>query len=124
MCDISEINVYSVCISLLPQNGRLGDADIERLKLTDPYINGTQVCHMCNKFFRIHAVKRWWFYRIGVCAVCLPQYRMVDPAHGALEESYTPEDESQEVHSVFSEEGTSRRPDNGVSDPWRLWADA
>uniref|UniRef100_A0A3Q2WHD8 Catenin delta 1 n=1 Tax=Haplochromis burtoni TaxID=8153 RepID=A0A3Q2WHD8_HAPBU len=26
------------------QNGRLGDADIERLKLTDTYINGTQVC--------------------------------------------------------------------------------
>ncbi|KAG7230353.1 hypothetical protein INR49_024457 [Caranx melampygus] len=62
------------------QNGRLGDADIERLKLTDSYINGTQ-------------------------------YRMVDPAHGALDESYTPEDESQEVHSVFSEEGTTRRLD-------------
>uniref|UniRef100_A0A3Q3F2C1 Catenin delta 1 n=1 Tax=Labrus bergylta TaxID=56723 RepID=A0A3Q3F2C1_9LABR len=67
------------------QNGRLGDADIERLKLTDAYINGTQ-------------------------------YRMVDPAHGALDESYTPEDDSQEVHSVFSEEGTTRRQDNGVSD--------
>ena len=25
------------------QNGGLGDADIERLKLTDGYINGTQV---------------------------------------------------------------------------------
>uniref|UniRef100_A0A8D0CPQ9 Catenin delta 1 n=1 Tax=Sander lucioperca TaxID=283035 RepID=A0A8D0CPQ9_SANLU len=69
------------------QNGRLGDADIERLKLTDSYINGTQVC-----------------------------YRMVDPAHGALDESYTPEDDSQEVHSVFSDDGTTRRPDNGVSD--------
>lgn len=45
--------------------------------------------------------------------LCL-QYRMVDPAHGALDESYTPEDESQEVHSVFSEEGTTRRMDNGV----------
>uniref|UniRef100_A0A3Q3QUR3 Catenin delta 1 n=1 Tax=Monopterus albus TaxID=43700 RepID=A0A3Q3QUR3_MONAL len=41
-------------------------------------------------------------------------YRMVDPAHGALDESYTPEDDSQEVHSVFSDEGTTRRPDNGV----------
>lgn len=41
---------------------------------------------------------------------------MVDPAHGALDESYTPEDDSQEVHSVFSEEGTARRQDNGVSD--------
>ncbi|CAI5652274.1 unnamed protein product [Oreochromis niloticus] len=68
------------------QNGRLGDADIERLKLTDTYINGTQ-------------------------------YRMVDPAHGALDESYTPEDESQEVHSVFSEEGTTRRMDNGMKKP-------
>ncbi|CAI5652269.1 unnamed protein product [Oreochromis niloticus] len=67
-------------------NGRLGDADIERLKLTDTYINGTQ-------------------------------YRMVDPAHGALDESYTPEDESQEVHSVFSEEGTTRRMDNGMKKP-------
>lgn len=44
------------------------------------------------------------------------QYRMVDPAHGALDESYTPEDDSQEVHSVFSEEGTTRRLDNGVGD--------
>ncbi|XP_076594840.1 catenin delta-1-like isoform X2 [Chaetodon auriga] len=68
------------------QNGRLGDADIERLKLTDSYINGTQ-------------------------------YRMVDPAHGALDESYTPEDDSQEVHSVFSDEGTTRRADNGMKKP-------
>uniref|UniRef100_A0AAX7V8J1 Catenin delta 1 n=1 Tax=Astatotilapia calliptera TaxID=8154 RepID=A0AAX7V8J1_ASTCA len=45
------------------------------------------------------------------------QYRMVDPAHGALDESYTPEDESQEVHSVFSEEGTTRRMDNGMKKP-------
>lgn len=60
-------------------------------------------------------------FNISVCVcVCLPQYRMVDPAHGALDESYTPEDDSQEVHSVFSEEGTSRRPDNGVSDTCRL----
>ncbi|XP_015255244.1 PREDICTED: catenin delta-1-like isoform X1 [Cyprinodon variegatus] len=68
------------------QNGRLGDADIERLKLTDSYINGTQ-------------------------------YRMVDPAHGALDESYTPEDESHEVHSVFSEEGTTRGMNNGMKKP-------
>uniref|UniRef100_G3Q134 Catenin delta 1 n=1 Tax=Gasterosteus aculeatus aculeatus TaxID=481459 RepID=G3Q134_GASAC len=34
---------------LLPhtQNGRLGDADIERLKLTDSYLNSTQVCLLC-----------------------------------------------------------------------------
>ncbi|XP_059918429.1 catenin delta-1-like isoform X2 [Gadus macrocephalus] len=65
------------------QNGCLGDADIERLKLTDGYINGTQ-------------------------------YRMVDPAHGALDESYTPEDDLQEAHSVFSDEGSAlRRPENG-----------
>lgn len=51
-----------------------------------------------------------------ICAVFLLQYRMVDPAHGALDESYTPEDDSQEVHSVFSEEGTTRRLDNGVND--------
>ncbi|XP_037833350.1 catenin delta-1-like isoform X2 [Kryptolebias marmoratus] len=68
------------------QNGRLGDADIERLKLTDSYMNGTQ-------------------------------YRMVDPAHGALDESYTPEDDSQEARSVFSEEGTTRRTDNGMKKP-------
>uniref|UniRef100_A0A8C2XT92 Catenin delta 1 n=1 Tax=Cyclopterus lumpus TaxID=8103 RepID=A0A8C2XT92_CYCLU len=68
------------------QNGRLGDADIERLKLTDSYLNGIQ-------------------------------YRMVDPAHGALDESYTPEDDSQEVHSVFSDEGPTRRPDNGMKKP-------
>ncbi|XP_067373625.1 catenin delta-1-like isoform X2 [Channa argus] len=68
------------------QNGRLGDADIERLKLTNSYINGTQ-------------------------------YRMVDPAHGALDESYTPEDDSQDVHSVFSDEGTTRRADNGMKKP-------
>lgn len=41
---------------------------------------------------------------------------MVDPAHGALDESYSPEDDSQEVHSVFSEEGTTRRSDNGVNE--------
>lgn len=40
---------------------------------------------------------------------------MVDPAHGTLEESYTPDDDRQEVHSVFSEEGTGRRSDLGVS---------
>lgn len=40
---------------------------------------------------------------------------MVDPAHGALEESYTPDDDRQEVHSVFSEEGTGRRSDLGVN---------
>lgn len=40
---------------------------------------------------------------------------MVDPAHGALEDSYTPDDDRQEVHSVFSEEGTGRRLDLGVS---------
>ncbi|XP_072768582.1 catenin delta-1-like isoform X4 [Nerophis lumbriciformis] len=68
------------------QNGRLGDADIERLKLTDSYLNGTQ-------------------------------YRMVDPAHSTLDESYTPEDDSHEAHSVFSEEGTTRRPDNGLKKP-------
>ncbi|KAK0137172.1 Catenin delta-1 [Merluccius polli] len=69
------------------QNGRLGDADIEHLKLADGYINGTQ-------------------------------YRMVDPAHGALDESYTPEDDSQEAHSVFSDEGSAmRRPDNGMKKP-------
>lgn len=39
---------------------------------------------------------------------------MVDPAHGGLDDSYTPEDDSQEAHSVFSEEGTTRRSDNGV----------
>eukprot|EP00063_Salmo_salar_P080151 XP_014054986.1 PREDICTED: catenin delta-1-like isoform X1 [Salmo salar] len=60
------------------QNGRLGDADIERLKLSEGYINGTQ-------------------------------YRMVDPAHGALDESYTPECDSQEVHSAFSDDGTNGR---------------
>lgn len=48
-----------------------------------------------------------------ICPMSLPQYRMVDPAHGALDESYTPEDE---VHSVFSDEGTARRPDNGVNE--------
>lgn len=58
--------------------------------------------------FCVHAVK------MSMCDVFLLQYRMVDPAHGALDESYTPEDDSQEVHSVFSEEGTTRRPDNGV----------
>lgn len=40
---------------------------------------------------------------------------MVDPAHGALDDGYTPEDDSQEVHSVFSDEGPTRRLDNGVS---------
>ncbi|XP_056152402.1 catenin delta-1-like isoform X1 [Lampris incognitus] len=68
------------------QNGCLGDADIQQLKLTDGYINGTQ-------------------------------YRMVDPAHGTLDESYTPEDDSHEAHSVFSEEGTTRRPNNGMKKP-------
>ncbi|XP_077589612.1 catenin delta-1-like isoform X2 [Stigmatopora nigra] len=68
------------------QNGRLGDADIERLKLTDSYTNGTQ-------------------------------YRMVDPAHGALDESYAPDDDSHEAHSVFSDEGTARRLDNGMKKP-------
>ncbi|XP_068596092.1 catenin delta-1-like [Brachionichthys hirsutus] len=68
------------------QNGYLGEADIERLKLTDSYINGTQ-------------------------------YRMVDPAHGALDERYSPEDDSHEVRSVFSEEGLARRPENGMNKP-------
>ncbi|CDQ61237.1 unnamed protein product [Oncorhynchus mykiss] len=61
-------------------NGRLGDVDIERLKLSEGYINGTQVCYM-----------------------------MVDPAHGSLDESYTPEGDSQEVHSAFSDDGTNGR---------------
>ncbi|XP_029626768.1 catenin delta-1 isoform X2 [Salmo trutta] len=60
------------------QNGRLGEADIERLKLSEGYINGTQ-------------------------------YRMVDPVHGVLDESGTPEDDSQEVQSVFSDDGTNGR---------------
>ncbi|XP_072295864.1 catenin delta-1-like isoform X2 [Eucyclogobius newberryi] len=68
------------------QNGRLCDADIERLKLTDPYINGTQ-------------------------------YRMVDPAHNSVDDGYTPEDDSHEAHSVFSDEGTVRRQDNGLKKP-------
>ncbi|XP_020782987.1 catenin delta-1-like isoform X2 [Boleophthalmus pectinirostris] len=68
------------------QNGRLCDADIERLKLTDPYINGTQ-------------------------------YRMVDPAHNSVDDGYTPEDDSHEAHSVFSDEGTARRQDNGMKKP-------
>ncbi|KAJ3588213.1 hypothetical protein NHX12_011807 [Muraenolepis orangiensis] len=43
---------------------------------------------------------------------------MVDPAHGALDESYTPEDDSQEAHSVFSDDGSAmRRPDNGMKKP-------
>lgn len=50
----------------------------------------------------------------SLCVLNLLQYRMVDPAHGALEESYTPDDDPQEVHSVFSEEGTARRSDIGV----------
>lgn len=41
---------------------------------------------------------------------------MVDPAHGALDESYTPEDDSQEAHSVFSDEGMTRRSDIGVNE--------
>jgi len=49
------------------------------------------------------------------CVVSMLQYRMVDPAHGALDDSYTPEDDSHEAHSVFSEEGTTRRADNGVA---------
>uniref|UniRef100_A0A8C8EWL0 Catenin delta-1 n=1 Tax=Oncorhynchus tshawytscha TaxID=74940 RepID=A0A8C8EWL0_ONCTS len=65
-------------VSLLCLNGRLGDADIERLKLSEGYINGTQ-------------------------------YMMVDPAHGSLDESYTPEGDSQEVHSAFSDDGTNGR---------------
>lgn len=40
---------------------------------------------------------------------------MVDPAHGALEEGYSPDDDTQEVHSVFSEEGTGRRSEMGVN---------
>uniref|UniRef100_A0A3Q3KPR8 Catenin delta 1 n=1 Tax=Mastacembelus armatus TaxID=205130 RepID=A0A3Q3KPR8_9TELE len=32
-------------------------------------------------------------------------------------ESYTPEDDSPEVHSVFSDEGTTRRLDNGMKKP-------
>lgn len=51
----------------------------------------------------------------------VPQYRMVDPAHGVLDESYTPEDDSHEVHSVFSEEGTTRRLDNGVRNTFFLY---
>uniref|UniRef100_A0A8C8EWU6 Catenin delta-1 n=1 Tax=Oncorhynchus tshawytscha TaxID=74940 RepID=A0A8C8EWU6_ONCTS len=36
-------------------------------------------------------------------------YMMVDPAHGSLDESYTPEGDSQEVHSAFSDDGTNGR---------------
>lgn len=39
------------------------------------------------------------------------QYRMVDPAHNSVDDGYTPEDEA---HSVFSDDGTTRRQDNGV----------
>uniref|UniRef100_H2U043 Catenin delta 1 n=1 Tax=Takifugu rubripes TaxID=31033 RepID=H2U043_TAKRU len=79
------------------QNGCFGDADIDRLKLADSYINGTVIDSL--------SVLPWL------------QYRMVDPAHGALEESYTPDDDPQEVHSVFSEEGTARRSDIGIKKP-------
>ncbi|XP_029626772.1 catenin delta-1 isoform X6 [Salmo trutta] len=34
---------------------------------------------------------------------------MVDPVHGVLDESGTPEDDSQEVQSVFSDDGTNGR---------------
>lgn len=62
---------YSSCLTFSSQNGRLGDADIERLKLTDSYINGTQVC-VCvssftckyNYFSCIYAVKCQWFLKI------------------------------------------------------------
>lgn len=101
----------------MPQNGRLGDADIERLKLTDSYINGAQVgvFRQKNKINRCATSFTSQCVRFMCVVVFVPQYRMVDPAHGVLDESYTPEDDSQEVHSVFSEEGTTRRLDvNGV----------
>ncbi|XP_019901496.2 catenin delta-1 isoform X2 [Esox lucius] len=69
------------------QNGRLGDADIERLQLSEGHINGTQ-------------------------------YRMVDPVHGAMDESYTPDEDLHEVHSVFSDDGTNgRRAENVMKKP-------
>ncbi|KAJ8015582.1 hypothetical protein DPEC_G00027610 [Dallia pectoralis] len=69
------------------QNGRLGDVDLERLQLSEGYINGTQ-------------------------------YRMVDPVHGALDESYTPDDDLHEAHSVFSDDVTNgRRAENVKKKP-------
>lgn len=101
--------------SFLLQNGCFGDADIDRLKLADSYINGTQVQVNTGTWQHVFSV----FIDLRVldclCVVNLLQYRMVDPAHGALEESYTPDDDRQEVHSVFSEEGTGRRSDFGVT---------
>uniref|UniRef100_A0A674MQN8 Catenin delta 1 n=2 Tax=Takifugu rubripes TaxID=31033 RepID=A0A674MQN8_TAKRU len=85
------------CLRGCLTNGCFGDADIDRLKLADSYINGTVIDSL--------SVLPWL------------QYRMVDPAHGALEESYTPDDDPQEVHSVFSEEGTARRSDIGIKKP-------
>uniref|UniRef100_A0A6Q2Z4P0 Catenin delta 1 n=1 Tax=Esox lucius TaxID=8010 RepID=A0A6Q2Z4P0_ESOLU len=42
-------------------------------------------------------------------------YRMVDPVHGAMDESYTPDEDLHEVHSVFSDDGTNgRRAENVV----------
>uniref|UniRef100_A0A6Q2XEJ2 Catenin delta 1 n=1 Tax=Esox lucius TaxID=8010 RepID=A0A6Q2XEJ2_ESOLU len=74
---------------LVGHNGRLGDADIERLQLSEGHINGTQV-----------------------------SYRMVDPVHGAMDESYTPDEDLHEVHSVFSDDGTNgRRAENVMKKP-------
>ncbi|XP_020782990.1 catenin delta-1-like isoform X4 [Boleophthalmus pectinirostris] len=42
---------------------------------------------------------------------------MVDPAHNSVDDGYTPEDDSHEAHSVFSDEGTARRQDNGMKKP-------
>lgn len=97
-------------LSLL-QNGCFGDADIDRLKLSDSYINGIQVQATAGTSPHVFSVLVGLFVIDCLCAVNLLQYRMVDPAHGSLEESYTPDDDRQEVHSVFSEEGTGRRSD-------------
>lgn len=40
---INGIHLCFLPLSNLLQNGFLGDADIDRLKLADSYINGTQV---------------------------------------------------------------------------------
>lgn len=100
-----------LCVSSPPQNGRLPcDADIDRLTLNEGYINGA------------HHVSG---FRAGNYPCCCStganshprlQFRM-EPGQ-VMEESYTVEEEPQELPPVVSvetgDDGTTRRTETTV----------
>lgn len=112
-----------VCVSSPPQNGRLPcDADIDRLTLNEGYINGAHhvsgfgagnyPCCCSTGANSKHAAKLDFYLFFCPCL----QFRM-EPGQ-VMEESYTVEEEPQELPPVVSvetgDDGTTRRTETTV----------